>query len=168
MRLLRIPEERASLLLKNQERDLKTIENLLKIEISASKKGEIEISCPDPLEELRAYEIVKAYGRGFALKNALKLLEDNSSIQIIEIKDFANTKNSSTRLKGRVIGKNGRIKSFLENELDLCISIYGKTISLIGNCSNLTVGRQVIELLLNGGSYAAMRKLIKINSEKLR
>ena len=168
MQLVRIPEERASVILKNGKKDLRKIEDLLHAQIKASKAGEIEVSCADPLEELKTYEIIKAIGRGFCLQEALRLLEDNSGLQIISIKDYTNTQDSIIRLKGRIIGKNGKIKQFLERELDINICVYGKTVSLIGNYNNIEIARQIVELLLKGGSYAAMRKLIEKNISNIR
>ncbi len=168
MKLLRIPEERTSILLKNGKKNLKTIEISLHVKINADKSGEVEVSGTDPLEELLAYNIIKAIGRGFSAKKALNLLEDNSELLIVDIKDFVNSENSIIRLKGRVIGKSGKIRSFLEKELNIDLCIYGKTISIIGNQNNVEIARQVIFLLLKGGSYAAMRKLIQKNYERLR
>ncbi len=168
MQLILIPEKRASILLKNRKKNVEKIENLLHAKIKATKTGEVEVSCTDAIEELITCDIIKAIGRGFSVEDSLKLLEDNSGFQVISITDFVNTKAAEIRLKGRIIGREGKIKSFLEKELDINMCIYGKTVSVIGNYNNIEVAKQIIELLLKGGSYASMRKIIQKNSENIR
>lgn len=128
--------------------------------------GEVEID-GDALEERRAYRIVKAIGRGFSPDRALKLLEDNAALCVIDITDFASTDNGKERLKGRVIGRDGETRAKIENDTDTEIQVYGKTVSIIGNAGNVEVARGVVTMLLEGRSHATAYQYLERNRAKI-
>jgi len=161
MKVLKIPQERESKL------DQQKIEELLKVEIKVNQGNEITIEGEDPLEEIRAYNIVKAVGRGFSIESALKLLEDNSSICIIDVGDYANTDNSKVRLKGRVIGREGKAKRKIEEDTNTKICVYGKTVSIIGKVQNVEIAKKTVELLLEGRSHSSAFNWMQKNFEKI-
>ena len=49
-----------------------------------------------------------AIARGFNPELSLLLLKPDYAFEIVQIKDYAKTKNSMLRLKGRVIGQEGK------------------------------------------------------------
>lgn len=161
MKVLKIPQER------ELELDQERIEQLLKVELTVSQGNEITIEGEDPLEEIRAYNIIKAIGRGFSLEDALKLLEDNSSICIIDVSDYASTENSKVRLKGRVIGREGKAKRKIEKETNTKICVYGKTVSIIGKVQNVEIAKKTVELLLEGRSHSSAFNWMQKNFAKI-
>ncbi|MDY6769327.1 MAG: KH domain-containing protein, partial [Candidatus Nanohaloarchaea archaeon] len=112
MRHLRIPEERVSVLIGEDGETLQEIQDLTGTDIDLDGV-EVEID-GDPMEEIRAFNIVKAIGRGFDPDRALRLLEDNADLCVMDVTGFAPTDSAKERLKGRVIGRDGETREKIE------------------------------------------------------
>ncbi len=166
MRDLRIPEERAPVLIGEDGETLEEITDLLDVEIEV-EGAEVNIE-GDPLEELRAFNIVKAIGRGFSPERALRLLEDNTDLCVMDVTDFASSENGKQRLKGRVIGRDGETREKLENDTDTEIAVYGKTVSILGNVQNVEIARQAVRMLLEGASHSTAYQYIEKNRAKIK
>ncbi|MDY6789596.1 MAG: KH domain-containing protein [Candidatus Nanohaloarchaea archaeon] len=162
MRLVRIPEDRVSVLIGKDGETLERIQELLNVDISV-KENDAEIDSEDPMEELRAQNIVKAIGRGFPPEKAFRLLEDNSGLAVINIKNYASTDNSKRRLKGLVIGRDGETRRQFENMTDTEIAVYGKTVAILGPLANVEVAKKAVEMLLETGSHSAAYKYLENN-----
>jgi ribosomal RNA assembly protein len=154
---LKIPEDRIAVLIGKHGATKKKIEECThcKIEINDNV---VEIT-GDAVEELSARDIVKAIGRGFSPKNALKLLKEDHELIVISL--AGETKNSRERIFGRIIGRSGKIRRNLEMHTDTCISVYGKTISIIGVFENANLARDAIEMIISGKSHGYVFKILK-------
>ena len=60
------------------------------------------------------------------------------------------------RFKGRVIGEGGKTRRIIEETTGVCVSVYGKTIALIGLPELLAVARKAIQMLLGGTPHSAV------------
>lgn len=166
MKVVRIPEERVGALIGSDGATKEQVEELTNSELLIDD-AEVRIESDDPLEELRAQSIVKAIGRGFGIEAALRLLEDNAILAVIDISNFTETSNGKERLKGRVIGHNGESKEHIENTTDTELAIYGKTVSIIGNAANVEIAKNAVEILLDGSSHGTAWQYIEQNQHKL-
>jgi len=74
------------------------------------------------------------------------------------------------RIKARLIGREGLARELIERLANVEISIYGKTISIIGNATNLNVARHAVINLLQGSKhgnvYSYLEKQRKIRESK--
>lgn len=152
MMTLRIPKERVKAF---HDKDVKYLKDLFKAEITISNEGEVEFRTENAEDILTLRDIILAIGRGFSFESAMKLLEEDYGLIIVNINDFTRSKKGRMRLKGRVIGRRGKIKKLIERETDTELSIYGKTISIIGRYENLEVARRAVEIILEGKTYSA-------------
>ncbi len=136
-----------------------------KIEID-STLSEVTISSDKSFFEVHvAKNIVSAIARGFSPENAYKLLKDNFSLEIIPIDDYVkHSKHRHTQVKGRVIGREGRIKQIIEKKYNCIISVYGKTVSVIGDEERIKSAREAIEKILSGAKHSTVLKSIKRDS----
>ncbi|MCJ7450256.1 MAG: KH domain-containing protein [Candidatus Nanohaloarchaeota archaeon QJJ-9] len=166
MRVERIPDERVGVLIGEDGETVEELKELTNTEIEVDE-GEINVEGEDPMEEIRAQRIVKAIGRGFSPEKAFRLLEDNSDIAIIDVTDYEETKNGKERIKGRVIGRDGEAKEHIENETDTEISVYGKTVSILGEVKNVHIAKKAVEKLLEGRSHGTAYQVIDKNRQKL-
>ncbi len=166
MKAVSIPEERVSILIGVEGETIDMIRELLKAEVDV-KGNDVTIDSEHPMEELRAYNIVKAIGRGFSPEKAYRLLEKNSSLAVINISEFAETDSSQERLKGRVIGRKGMAKDKIENVTDTELSVYGSTVSVLGPMKGVEIAKKAVEMLLNGSSHGNVYRFLENNIEKV-
>jgi len=136
-----------------------------------SETGVIDIAprvdSPDPTTILRARDVVLAIGRGFSPERALKLEDDDVVLDVIDLRELlGKNEREIARLKGRVIGREGKIRRLIEEMTNAKISVYGHTISMLGDYETVTAAREAIELLLKGKQHSTVYKLLrKIKSE---
>lgn len=162
---LKIPKERVAVLIGKGGSTKKKIEQLThtKIEVD-SEEGNVNIRSGKPnTEEVRkAQEIVKAVGRGFSPENALSLLDDAYYLEIIDLKEmFGKSEKEIMHKKGRAIGKDGKVRDNIEDMTETKISVYGKTISIIGAEEGLGKAKHAIEMLLQGSKPQAAYNYLK-------
>ncbi|MCD6464732.1 RNA-processing protein [Candidatus Woesearchaeota archaeon] len=166
---LRIPLERVGVLIGVNGSVKKQLEELTNTKINVnSKEGVINIIADDALAVFQAQQVVKAIGRGFNPDIAMLLLKQDYYLEIINVKDFAKTKNSEIRLKGRVIGEEGRVRRNIERLANVFISVYGKTISIIGSAEDVANARHAIDSLLRGARHGTVYKFLEMRARQAR
>ena len=65
------------------------------------------------------------------------------------------------RLKGRVIGSRGKSRNTLEKLTNTNISVYGKTIAIIGLIEDISISREAVEKLLQGSAHSNVYNFIE-------
>ncbi len=166
MKEVRVPEERVGVLIGENGETRKDIEQLLDIDLEI--KDNLAVIEGDALEERTALKVVKAIGRGFNPDKALKLAEKDKTFHLMDITKFADTKNSENRLKGRVIGRNGETRRHLEKQGNVDISVYGKTVGVIGYAENIHIVTESIKMLLKGSTHSTAYQYLEKNQDKIR
>jgi ribosomal RNA assembly protein len=153
---LKIPRERVGVVIGKNGTTKDEIENLTKTEITVdSEAGTISISpteeTEDPLSVWKARYIVKAIGRGFNPEISVKLMGDETILEIINLPDYVGkSKKAILRQKARIIGKEGRTKDIITDMTGVDISIYGKTVAIIGDMEQIHIAKEAVEMILNG------------------
>ncbi|OKY77991.1 MAG: rRNA processing protein Krr1/Pno1 containing KH domain [Candidatus Methanohalarchaeum thermophilum] len=166
---VKIPQDRIGVLIgrDGETKDRIEEETGVKLEVDSSNgRVRIDREEADPLVGWKVSKVVKAIGRGFSPEDALKLLEERKVMELIDITNYASTKDSLHRLKGRVIGKKGKTRKNLEEISGTNITIYGKTIGCIGGPEKVSVTAQAIKKLLNGAPHGNAYKFLKDNTKK--
>ena len=166
---IRIPKERIAILIGKKGEIKRKISKLTntKLQIN-SKEGDIIINGDDGFDIFLAKNIINAIGRGFNPEIALNLLNEENNIEIINIQNYSRkTKNDLKRIKARIIGREGNARKLIEDLADVEISIYGKTISIIGNQINLNIARHAIINLLQGSKHGNVYSYLE-KQRKLR
>ncbi len=162
---IKIPKDRIAVLIGEKGATKREIEGQAKVSLGVnSKTGEVTVKGSEkaPLKYYIATNIVKAIGRGFNPEYALLLLNDNYYLELMEIEDFAGKKESEQLAKkGRVIGKEGIVRKRLEEETGCFISVYGKTVGIIGHADDLELARKSVGMLLKGKSHDSVFSYIK-------
>ncbi|OUJ19160.1 rRNA processing protein Krr1/Pno1 containing KH domain [Methanonatronarchaeum thermophilum] len=163
---VKIPNDRIGVLIGKKGRTKEDIEARTGVKLTIdSNDGNVEINREDadPVLGWKTSKVVRAIGRGFTPEKAVKLLKDNYVLQILDITNYATTKKSRKRLKGRVIGKKGKTRNLLEDISGTNISIYGKTVSCIGKPERVTATIEAIEMILNGAPHGHAYRFLKEN-----
>jgi len=110
---------------------------------------------------------VAAIGRGFNPDVALKLLKEDYTFDIINIHEFSGkSKKQEERIKSRVIGKEGKARNTLEKMTNTSISVFGKTVGVIGNLEDVYLAKKALDKLLNGSPHSNVYKYIEREKER--
>lgn len=159
---LKIPEERVAALIGKEGKTKHQIEEETNCKLDISPEGDIVITGDEGLLIYTAQEIVRAVARGFNPKTALLLLKPDYALEIIDMKEVAGkSKNTLQRLKGRIIGTEGKARAEIEHLTDTYISIYGKTIAIIGETSQVSLARQAVSMLLSGSMHKTVFQFLE-------
>jgi len=118
---------------------------------------------------LKIMDVVKAVGRGFSPDKACRLFEDDEYLEVVDLKEFVGDRsNQLTRIRGRLIGKDGKTRSIIEELTRCSMTVYGNTVALIGNSVSLPVAKHAIELILNGSEHSTVYHYLESQRPKLR
>ena len=159
---IKIPQDRIAVLIGKDAETKQMIEAATSAILDIdSKEGDIRILGSDPINLFTCAEIVKAIGRGVNPEIAMNLKKIDFVLEIISIAEFAKTQNDAIRLKGRVIGKDGKARRVIEELLDVNICVYGKTIAIVGRGEDVAISRRAIESLLNGSPHSNVYKWLE-------
>ncbi|MDP3734479.1 MAG: KH domain-containing protein [Nanoarchaeota archaeon] len=165
---LKIPQERVAVLIGTNGETKKEIEITSKSTLDISKDGDVTIAGSDAVMLYTAREIVHAIGRGFNPKIALFLLKTDYIFEIIDMKNIAGkNKNTMERLKGRVIGKGGKSREEIERLTDTHISVYGKTIGIIGEMMHVALAREAVAMLLSGSMHKTVYQFLEKRKKEI-
>jgi len=122
-----------------------------------SKEGVVAVEGEDAEGVISAVEVVRAISRGFSPERAFILVQDPDLIlDVIELSALADTPQQMDRIRGRVIGKDGRSREQIEDMTGTAISVHGKTVAIIGGVEQVKTARTAVEMLLNGVPHEAV------------
>ena len=142
-----VPKDRINVI-KDQE-VVKKLESSIKIKLSFDENNVIIEG--EGLELFQAKSIVKAMGRGFSPEKAFRLLDEEENLEIIEITD--NDKKLKI-IKSRLIGTNGKTRNMIENFSGCSVSVYGKTVSMIGKYDQMNIAREAVHMIIRGSKHS--------------
>jgi ribosomal RNA assembly protein len=166
---LKIPKERLAVLIGKKGEIKKRIEDDTGSKIFIdSEEGDVRIIGDDSLGLFSAREIIKAVGRGFSPETAMLILKSDYSFELLSISDYlGKSKKKATRLKARVIGTEGKTRKHIEDITETNLSVYGKTIGIIGEAENVMLARRAIESLLAGATHSSVYKWLEKKKKEL-
>ncbi len=169
MHELKIPKARIAVVIGKNGATKKELEELTGTDIHVdSKEGIVTIEGKDPIRLYTVKEMIMSIGRGFSPDVASQLLKQDRVIDVLSLNDFSDKKNQLERVRGRVIGKKGKSREIIENLTDTNISVYGKTISIIGLSENVAMARNEVEMLLEGSTHGSVYKKLEKFRRKLK
>ncbi len=176
---IRIPGERVGVLIGPGGKTRKRIEATFQVDLTIDgETGNVDIVVkPDQSDVSVLFvvrNVVRAIGRGFSPKNALTLIDEDYDLMIVDLEEYVGrSKNAQNRVKGRIIGKEGKSRSMIEELTECLVSVYGGTVTLVGPYEMLPVAKEAVEMLINGSFhktvwnhlYAYRRKMKKEKGE---
>ena len=174
--LLKIPRNRVGVLIGPEGSVKAEIEKRLKVRLKInSETGDVTIS-PQPGNEypvslFQAKEYVQAIGRGFSPERASLLLEDNEDVTltIIDLREIVGRSASDIkRVKGRVIGRAGKMRRIIEELTETRISVFGHTISIIGKIESVEIAKEAITMLIKGSQHSTVNRFLHRKRRELK
>jgi len=159
---LHIPKERVAVAIGKRGSIRKSIEKLTHTKLVIGKEGDVAISSEDNLEVFLTASIIKAIGRGFNPKIAMMLWSENNHLEVVSIKEIVgDSEKKIIRTRARLIGSEGRARKSLEGMTNTHISIYGKTVAIIGKHEDVHVAKQAVEKLIRGSKHGNVYKYVE-------
>ena len=159
--LSRVPKNRIAVLIGKAGRTREMIEKACGGSLTIdSQSGDVSISWegdPDPIKRMKAPDVISAIGRGFSPERAVQLLEDDFFLRMYDIREWVGRQpNQTRRMRSRLIGTNGRIRTLIEEHTGCEISIYGSTVAVIGDDESLALAAPAIEGILGGSEHGTV------------
>lgn len=163
---VRIPAARVAVLIGRRGRTKAAIEKGCSVSLDVDSsdgtvmvrsEGEGDGGAGSSFRPLKAAEIVAAIGRGFAPDRAMSLLDEGRSLHVMDLREFAGRSPSQIgRVKGRIIGERGRARRSMESLTGASISVYGRTVAVIGTAASLKMAVEAIASLSSGSMHGAV------------
>jgi len=154
---LKIPKERVAVLIGKDGETKKELESITKTTINIdSKEGDVQLVGTDSIQLFLLKDVVRAIARGFNPELAKQLFKQDYVLEVLQLSDYVKSKEQMPRLKGRVIGTSGKSRAIIEELTDTHVSVYGKTIAVLGFCDNVAVAKKALESLLTGSPHSSV------------
>ncbi|WP_135665299.1 KH domain-containing protein [Halorhabdus rudnickae] len=171
MQHVKIPQDRIGVLIGEGGETMREIEERAEVRLDIdSETGAVAVeSIGDPVTGLKGPDIVKAIGRGFAPEEAFRLLDDDMIMfDVIDIDAAARNPNDLKRIKGRLIGENGRTRELMEELTGAAVVIYGSTLSIIGGPEQVDAVREAVEMLLDGAPHGSVYSFLERRHNEMK
>ena len=157
---LRIPKDRVGVLVGPDGKVKAQIEDQLNVDLNIdSENGGVEIvlkeGAEDPSMLLRAKDAVTAIGRGFPPEDVYRLLRNEDFIfTMIDLRlIFGRSDSDIRRIKGRIIGMNGKTRRTIEELAEVNMVVYGHTVGFIGTFEQVEIARNAVDMLIQGSQH---------------
>jgi ribosomal RNA assembly protein len=166
---IKVPYDRIGVLIGISGSTKSEIEKRGEVTIDIDSKAGTIIIESDSINALRAVDVVKAIARGFSPERAYRLFDDEMVIlDIIELSKSVSTPKELKRIMGRIIGKDGKTREIIESLTGSYISVYGKTISVIGYPEQTQIVRKAIEMLVEGAPHGTVYGFLEKKKQELK
>lgn len=150
------------------------LEKELNVRITVDETGQVVI---EPRENttlnqiMKAKEVIEAINYGFDINTALELKKPNYVLMVVNLRDYIIDKskiNHLIRIKGRLIGEEGRARKTIEELSGAKIVISDKSVAIIGEYENAKAAREAIEMLIQGRQHATVYRRLQSWRREMR
>ena len=176
---IRIPKERVGILVGPEGKTKAYIEEQMKVKLEIdSEDGGVTIilseSQNDPSMLLRAKDLVTAIGRGFAPEVAFRLIRNEDDVfDMVDLRVvFGRSEADIKRIKGRIIGAEGKTRRLIEELTEANVTVYGHTVGIIGSFEEADAARNAVQMIIEGCEHKTVyrylqRKRTEMKKEKM-
>ena len=163
--IVRVPLERVGVIIGKGGSTRKSFEEELGVVLSVdSKSGTVVVKC-DSIEKgdpMKAVRVVEAIGRGFSPERAHRLLGEEVAFEVIDLRDFAGKSvNALGRIRGRIIGVNGKSRRVIEELTGCYLSVYGRSVAMIGEPTEMRLAMEAVKMLASGSPHRTVYNMLQ-------
>ena len=173
--LTKIPKDRIGALIGPEGQVKENLEKQLNVELTIdSETGDVTITLAkedtDPSLLFRAKEVVTAIGRGFSPDRAYRLIRDeDAALEVIDLRElFGRSLSELQRVKGRIIGQEGKTRRIIEELTEADVSVHGHTVSIIAGIDQMEIAREAIQMLLRGSEHSTVYRFLHRKRRELK
>ncbi len=166
---IEVPEDRIGVLIGKEGEVKKAIEEKTGCKLKIDSKAcVVKIECEDAIGFMKARDVIRAISAGFNPDVAMKLLDEEMIVfDVIDLTNFVSNKHLE-RIKGRIIGKEGKMRRQIEDILDVNVAIHGKTVAIIGEAENVAAAREAIMMLIEGAQHSTVIRFMERKRRELK
>ncbi len=176
---IRIPKERVGILVGPEGKTKAYIEEQMKVKLEIdSEDGGVTIILKenqnDPSMLLRTKDLITAIGRGFAPEVAFRLIRNEDDVfDMVDLRViFGRSEADIKRIKGRIIGAEGKTRRLIEELTEANVAVYGHTVGIIGNFEEADAARNAVQMIVEGCEHKTVyrylqRKRTEMKKEKM-
>ena len=171
---VRIPKERVGILIGPEGRVKQHIEEKLQVKLEVDSEGSITIvlseKASDPSLLLKAKDVVTAIGRGFSPEVAFRLIRNEDEIfDIIDLRlIFGRSESDIKRVKGRIIGADGKTRRLIEELTEADVVVYGHTVGLIGSFEQVDAAHNAVQMIVEGCQHHTVYNYLQKKRTELK
>jgi len=172
---VRIPRGRIGVLIGTNGTVRELIEKKLSVNLEIdSQSGDVTIALNEDVNDLsllfKAKDVVTAIGRGFSPENVFKLIENEEYIlETIDLREiFGRSESDISRIKGRIIGREGKTRRIIEEMTEAVVSVYGHTVSMIGGIEQVDIAREAVRMLMKGSQHKTVYRFLQRKRHELK
>ena len=175
---VKIPKERVGILIGLEGKVKQHIEEKLQVKLDVDSEGSVAIvlseKATDPSLLLKAKDVVTAIGRGFSPEIVSRLIRNEDEIfDLIDLRViFGRSESDIKRIKGRIIGAEGKTRKLIEELSEADVVVYGHTVGLIGSFEQVDTAHNAVQMIIEGCQHHTVynylqKKRTELKKEKL-
>ena len=171
---VRIPKERIGILIGPEGKVKQYIESKLNVKLDIDGEGNVAIElsekASDPSMLLKAKDVVTAIGRGFSPDVSFRLIRnENDVFDMIDLRQiFGRSESDITRIKGRVIGADGKTRKLIEELTEANMAVYGHTVGFIGSFEQVDAAHNAAQMIIEGCQHHTVYKYLQRKRSELK
>lgn len=171
---VKIPKERVGIIIGPEGKTKKYIEDKLEVKLDIDAEGTVGImlneNAKDPSLFLKAKDVVLAIGRGFPPEIAFRLIRNEDDIyDVVDLRlIFGRSESDIKRIKGRIIGTEGKTRKLIEELTEADVVVYGHTIGIIGSFEEADAARNAIQMIIDGCEHHTVYNYLQKKRTELR
>ncbi len=171
---VRIPKERVGILIGPEGKVKQYIEEKLKVKLEIDSEGSVTITLAedntDPSILLKTKDVVSAIGRGFTPETTFRLVRNEDDIyDMIDLRlIFGRSESDMKRIKGRIIGADGKTRKLIEELSEADMVVYGHTVGFIGSFQQVDTARNAVQMIIDGCQHHTVYKYLQRKRTELK
>ena len=171
---VRIPKDRVGILVGPEGRVKAHIENKLDVKLDVDNEGSVSIvlseNASDPSMLLKAKDVVTAIGRGFPPETSFRLIRNEDDVfDLVDLRlIFGRSESDIKRIKGRIIGTEGKTRRLIEELSEADVVVYGHTVAIIGSFEQADIARNAVQMIIEGCQHHSVYKYLQRKRSELK
>ncbi len=171
---VRIPKERVGILIGPEGKVKQYIEEKLQVKLDVDSDGNVTLTlsekATDPSLLLKAKDVATAIGRGFTPEVAFRLIRSEDEIfDMIDLRViFGRSESDIKRIKGRIIGADGKTRKLIEELTEADVVVYGHTVGLIGSFEQVDTAHNAVQMIIEGCQHHTMNNYLQKKRTELK